>query len=260
VAPKTLETFASEVSEAARQAALVVVAGGDGTFNLAVNALSNRLDDLVLGLVPMGTGNDLARTLRIPRDPRVAARAVVEGAERAVDLCRARGGDVDRLFVNACMGGFPVEVNEAIDSDLKSKLGPFAFWVGGVRALKDITRYTVEMNDLRLEDVVAVGVGNGRTCGGGVEVWPGADPTDGRLEGCALSAAGVAQALELAAKVKGGRHTDRAGVETCSAARIEISGEPEIEFNLDGELVGLETPATFEVANKFTMRLGTPSG
>ncbi len=253
--PGSMESFDDEVSQAAHTADLLVVAGGDGTFNCALNALRDALRSVTFALVPMGTGNDLARTLEVPRDPLEAARAVVSGSERSIDVWRARGEGVDRLFVNACMGGFPVEVNEAIDEDLKRKVGPLAFVIGGAKGAADMTRYRVMINGKELDDCIAAGVGNGQTCGGGVRVWPRADPSDGLLDACVLSAEGIGDTIKLAATVRSGRHAGLEEVENLRAERIEISSEPVMEFNLDGELERLVSPATFERAGTITMRL-----
>src|SRR5919106_1422130 len=144
----SLESFDETVRVAARAASLVVTAGGDGTINQTVNALADRFDDLRFALVPMGTGNDLARTLDIPMEPSDAAEAIVEGAERPIDVSAASSAGAERLFVNACMGGFPVEVDEAIDPDLKKLLGPVAFVIGGIKAARELERSHVKLNDL----------------------------------------------------------------------------------------------------------------
>ncbi|MGH2821397.1 MAG: diacylglycerol/lipid kinase family protein, partial [Actinomycetota bacterium] len=214
VAPPSRGAFDDEVRAAADDAAFVVVAGGDGTFNCTINALGHELDRFVFGLVPMGTGNDLARTLGLPLDAREAARLILEGDERLVDVSRARGRGVERLFVNACMGGFPVEVDEAIEGDVKRRLGPLAFWFGGAKAAARLERTTVKMNGIEVPDCVAVGVGNGRTCGGGLCVWPDAVPDDGLLDGCALPAANHAAAMRLIARVKACSHHELEEVKT----------------------------------------------
>jgi diacylglycerol kinase (ATP) len=259
LAPDSVDTFDREVAVAAAESDVVVVAGGDGTFNRALNALRDRLADVSLGLVPMGTGNDLARSLALPRDARAAARVLVREDEREVDVWRARSSRVDRLFINACMGGFPVEVNEAIDEDLKRRFGPLAFWVGGAKAAADLTRYDLTIGGRRVPECVAAGVGNGRTCGGGIRMWPEADPSDGLLDACALHADGVADALKLAATVKSGGHVGLDEVATLRGNRIEVTSEPPIAFNIDGELVGLESPVTFERAGTVRVRAPEPT-
>ncbi|MFN2389767.1 MAG: diacylglycerol kinase family protein, partial [Actinomycetota bacterium] len=224
----------------------VVVAGGDGTVNSVVNALGAHVGATEWGLIPMGTGNDLARTLGLPADPVQAAGVVVSGRVVDLDVCRASGGGVERLFVNACMGGIAVEVDAVVDDSMKERLGALAFWLGGAKAAARLERFVAIVNGTEVPDCVAVGVGNGRTCGGGIEVWPQARPDDGVLDGCALPAASVPAAVRLAVKVKTGGHEQLPGVAMVSAPRIAIDARPGIELNVDGELVGLRTPATFE--------------
>ena len=254
----SLEGFDLEVTQAARDREMVVVAGGDGTFSRVVNAFETCLDELVFALVPTGTGNDLARTLEISDDPPATAHTAIGGAERTIDVWRATGAGVQGLFVNACVGGFPVAMNEAVDQDLKSRLGPLAFWVGGAKVAADLPRSTVTLNGTVVPDCVAVGVGNGMTSGGGVKLWPSAAIDDGLLDACALPAADAAAATKLALKVKGGTHGELEGVEAARAAKIEVDSEPPIEMNVDGELIGLRTPVTFEHAGHATLKVAGP--
>jgi diacylglycerol kinase (ATP) len=247
VAPKNRDSFASELRRAAQGAAVVVSAGGDGTMNATLNALYEVASDVRLGLIPMGTGNDLARTLNLSDDPVETASELRRGRVRKLDVGKASGPGVERLFINACMGGFPVDANEAIDENTKKRFGPLAFWLGGAKALKELTRSRLSVNGTTVDDCVAAGVGNGRTCGGGMPVWPSAEPDDGRLNGCALAAANIAQALALAAKLKLATHEELSSVVTEAAPMIEIQADPDIEFNVDGELIGLRSPAQFEV-------------
>lgn len=250
----SLEGFRLEVTQAARDRDTVVVAGGDGTFSRVVNAFSTRLDELVFALVPTGTGNDLARGLGLPEDPVDAARVATGGGERSIDVGRVTGGGVQGLFVNACVGGFPVAMNEAVDQDMKSRLGPLAFWVSGAKVAANLPRSTVSLDGIEVTDCVAVGVGNGMTSGGGVKLWPRAVIDDGILDACALPAADAAAAARLALKIRGGNHEDLDGVEVTRAPRIKIDSDPPIEINVDGELIGLSTPATFEVAGSLTIK------
>ncbi len=256
VEPDSIEAFATEVQRAAADRDLVVSAGGDGTFNCTINALVDRLDEMLFALIPMGTGNDLARTFALD-DPLEVAAGLGSGAPRDLDVSRASGAGAERLFANACMGGFPVQVNEALDDDEKEKLGAAAFIWGGAKALSNLERSTVELNGKVLPHCVAVGVGNGRTCGGGIEVWPDARPGDGLLEGCALGAEGPPELVKLGAALKLGDHRTLDHVATTTARSISITADPVIEVNVDGELVGLKTPATFEVVA--TTRLLVPS-
>jgi diacylglycerol kinase (ATP) len=251
--PSSAENLSDEVKSAAKGTDLVVVAGGDGTVNSTVNALQSRIDDVTFAIIPLGTGNDFARTMGFADDPLEAARGLRAGAERSVDVCRASGAGIEQLFLNACIGGFPVEVDQEIDEVVKKRLGPLAFVVGGIKALPDLERSTVVLNGEEVADCIAVGVGNGRTCGGGVEVWPSARPDDGLLDGVALCASNVARALVLGAQVKAGSHQGAVGVMSSRAKKVSVSADPAIEFNVDGELPGLKSPATFEVVGRLRL-------
>jgi diacylglycerol kinase (ATP) len=247
------EAFPDELRTAARSVDRVVVAGGDGTFGRAVNSLADRRDEIAFALVPVGTGNDLARTIGLVDDPVAAASWLAKAATIEIDLGRADWGGGERFFVNACVGGFSVAVDEALEEATKRKLGRFAFWLGGLKAASDVTRYRVKVDDRSFDDVVVVGIGNGRTVGGGLELWPEAQPDDGQLEVCVISAPDLGAGMKAAARVKAGTHEGAEGIVTMRAASVSLEADPPMELNADGELVGLETPATFDVAGKIRM-------
>jgi diacylglycerol kinase (ATP) len=237
----------------AEGAELVVVAGGDGSLNLAVNALAERLDELVLAVIPLGTGNDLARTLGLPDEPLAAAAGLTAGTQRSIDLGRVTGGSFERLFLNACMGGFPVRVDEAVDERTKELLGPAAFWWGGLKAATGVERTDVMVNGAQVRDCVAVGVGNGRTAGGGIELWPDALLDDRLLDFVVLPAATNAAAVKLALKTKNGSHRELDDVVHGRSDRVRIESTDPVPFNVDGELFDLSTPLTFEIAGSVRM-------
>ena len=256
VTPRSVTTFRAEVTAAARGAERIVVAGGDGTLNNAVNAFDYRFSSICWGLVPAGTGNDLARTLGLPDDPMEALEVALGDKTTEIDVGVAKGEGMSRLFANACMGGFPVQVDEATSEDMKERFGPFAFWVAGARAATKLDRTTVTVNGKTLDDCVAVGVGNGRSCGGGIEVWPDADPSDGILDACAVAIPRPAAAAKLIPRLLRGTHEGIDEVAMDRGSTIVVESDPPIEFNVDGDLVGLKTPVAFEVAG--TLEIATP--
>jgi len=248
-----------EVRRAAEDAGVVVAAGGDGTVSRVVHALADRLDDLRFGVVPMGTGNDLARTLEMPEDPVEAAAAIAGGRPRRIDVWLAEGdGGIQRKLVNASVGGFPVEVDERVGDREKRLLGPIAYLTAGARVAASMDRFTVRLDGREVAQCLAVGVGNGRTVGGGIPLFPRADPGDGRLEACALSATGASETAKLGLAVRRGEHLELDGVAVASADRLRIETEPSIELNVDGDLVGLRTPVEFRPAGRATFMV--PAG
>jgi diacylglycerol kinase (ATP) len=253
--PSSKESLDEETRAAVKGKDLVVIAAGDGTVNCVLNALGDSLDPHTFAVIPMGTGNDFARTLGMPDDPGEAASAIANGRETEVDYGKASGGGVTRLFLNACMGGFPTAVDEAVEGKIKKLFGPLAFWVGGVKAATDFSTSLVNVGGTRIDACVAVGVGNGRTAGGGIQVWPDADPGDGELDVCAISAPSITKALAIAAKTRSGEHVNRPEVFMNRTHSVRIEADPEVEFNVDGELVGLKTPAEFLVAGGIKLRV-----
>lgn len=253
VRPSSPEVFAAEVRAAAAGAEAVVVAGGDGSLCHTVNALGERLGELTFGLLPMGTGNDLARTLGIGDDPYQVALGLRAGRTMTLDLGRVRSGSDGMLFVNGCLGGFPVEVDRRVSAQAKRLLGPLAFWLAGAKVAVDPPRATVRVGATEVRDCVAVGVGNGRSAGGGLPVWPRAEPDDGLLEVVALPLSGALDALVLAAKLRAGEHLELDGVVSLRCERIDVAADPPFGFNVDGELLGLTTPLTFEVGGSIRM-------
>lgn len=255
IQPPAVDAFDEDVVRAAADKEMVVVAGGDGTLNMTINALRDMHDEITFAVVPMGTGNDFARTLALSGDPLAAAKTVVAGEVKRFDLGRVSSTEKQRLFLNACMGGFPVAVNKAIDEETKKRLGPLAFWVGGIKAAVQLPQFEVEINGEKSNDIAAVGIGNGRTAGGGIPVFPEANPSDGLLEWCLFRVSSVVEGLHTAVKLKEGSHGKLENVRRQTDARIEVRSDPTLEFNVDGDLMGINTPVTFEIAGDIAFRI-----
>jgi diacylglycerol kinase family enzyme len=213
----------------------LVAAGGDGTLHVVLNALDRGglLAEVAVGLVPLGTGNDLARTLGLPLDPAEAARRVVDGEPGALDLVRTP----TRVVANAAHAGLGVAAAERA-SDLKGTLGPAAYPAGAVAAgiAEDGVRLSVEVDGRPLDEgeLLLVGVGNGRTVGGGTVLFPDADPADGLLEVVAVADGGIWQRLRLGLAARKGEHPDLDGVLTARGREVVVRGTA--AWNDDGEL------------------------
>lgn len=232
----------------------IVAAGGDGTVNEVVQGLACEPDVARLGVIPLGTGNDLARTLGIPDDPTEAIEVVESGVERAIDLIRVEtGGDV-HWCINAAAGGFSGEVDRTIESgDLKRRWGPLAYLIGAIETAREMKAYlaTVEVDDGPAEQIpaLAIVVANGRTCAGGLQVAPDADVEDGLLDLVVIRHGTVLELTGLAARLASGTILDSPHVLHRRAHRVTIDSDPAMWFNVDGELVTQE-PITFRIVPK----------
>jgi diacylglycerol kinase (ATP) len=228
---------------------VIVAAGGDGTLNEVVNGIGATKSDVRLGLIPLGTGNDFARTLGLPTDLDEAIAVLAAGHTRAIDLVRVTSDKV-RYFVNVSAGGFSGLVNEKLTPAMKKTWGPLAYLRSAVAALPQLRAYRTKVSfdkrkplTLSLYNVV---IANGRYVAGGRLIAPKASINDGLLDIILIKERSAAELALLAAKVALGHHLSSDAIVFRRAARVTVNSRPGMWFNVDGELVGNE-PATFEV-------------
>ena len=223
----------------------LVIAGGDGSLHTVVGALHSRgeLQDCRLGLVPLGTGNDLARGLGIPLDPEGAARVVVSGRPRRLDLLVDDSGGV---VVNAVHLGIGARAVEAAGA-LKPRLGRFAYPLGafsaGIRTRG--WRLEISVDGKPVSDtskrVLMVALSNGPTIAGGIaHLHPDAVPHDGVAEVVISYAVGPLARIGYAAHLSRGKHLARRDVQVIRGRRLTVTGEPFLTV-ADGEIDGPTT-------------------
>lgn len=265
-------TSAADLQRALRahaDAQEVVVLGGDGSLHAVVSALRtlDLLGTVRLGLVPMGTGNDFARSAGIPDDPAAAARLLLAAEPRDVDLLV---DDEDGIVVNAAHIGIGAEAGVAA-RPWKTVLGPVGYAVG--TAISGLTRRGFDL-EVRVDDrpvrphrpdgshrrVLQVAVGNATHVGGGAPLLPDADPTDGLLDVAVSYANALPRRLTYVMHLRAGEHTERDDVVVTRGARVEVSGEP-FRCMADGESSRLVGGRTWHVeAGAVAMRLPDRQG
>jgi diacylglycerol kinase family enzyme len=218
---------------------LPVAAGGDGTLHLLVAALHARaeLASRVVGLVPLGTGNDFARTVGVPLAPAAAARVVLQGAPHEMDLLTDDAGGV---VINAVHLGIGAE-SAREGEPLKPVFGMLAYRIGALLAGLRSPGWPVQVSvdGATITDgnrrVLQIGVLNGRTIGGGTPLAPHAEPDDGLADVIVSTAVGPIARVRYAWLLRQGRHFDHPDVVVTRGRRIELDGPP-IPINSDGEL------------------------
>ncbi len=226
----------------------IIVAGGDGSLHAVVAALHRRheLADRTLGLIPLGTGNDFARTLGIPLDAGEAAVALLAGRCRPMDLIVDELGGV---VVNSVHAGASAQASRR-GSLWKERLGPFGIGILGYpigAALAAVrppfVRLRIEADGEVITDVdqhvLMVAIGNGASVGGGTELTPDADPRDGRLDVMVSLATGPLERLAYAWQLNRGDHEERSDVISVKARQVTVSGE-DFYLAADGEISGPE--------------------
>jgi diacylglycerol kinase (ATP) len=228
----------------------IVAAGGDGTINSVLNAIRQRRADVQLGLVPLGTGNDLARTLAIPSELESALTVATGGPARPIDLYVVTWSGSSRFGINVAAGGFSGQVDEALSSDLKATWGPMAYLMGAAQVIPNLEKYTTHITvdgetreRIRVLNVV---VANGRTAAGGRPVAPTANPCDGLLDVVIVKQGKASELAKVATQLVTGNYLESSLVTHQRVRHIAVASEPGMWFNVDGELITNE-PLSIEV-------------
>ncbi|GAA3276254.1 lipid kinase [Paenarthrobacter aurescens] len=226
---------------------LVVVGGGDGTVASAAGLVAGT--DVALGVLPLGTANDLARTLDIPKDLGEACKALAEGKIVDIDLGRANG----QPFLNVASAGLSVAVTQALSPRLKRLIGPLAYGVATVRSYAKHKPFHARLEfpegdhpPVELENLLQVAVGNGRYYGGGNAVSPTAGIDDHTLDIYAILMAPLREQAKIARSLKNGKFVENERVYHLTSRSVRLVTTPPLPVNLDGEIT-TGTPTDFTV-------------
>lgn len=243
----------------------VVVIGGDGSIHAVVAALRERgeLGAARLALVPLGTGNDLARSLGLPLEADEAAAVATRGRPRRLDLIVDDAGGV---VLNVAHAGLGAEAAARADS-MKDRLGSLAYPIGalvaGVRERGWALTVSVDDQPVDLDGdvdgergergerddgrrVLLVAIANGTSIGGGTPIAPTAVPDDGLVDVIVTTAIGPLARVGFAAALRRGEHIGRADVVHRRGKVVRVAGEA-VRHNADGELTGELTERTYRV-------------
>ena len=242
---RSLEHAREQALEAAAQDETVVAIGGDGLVGCLAGALMNTKS--ALGIVPGGRGNDFARVLGIPSEPRDAARLVVDGEERLIDVADVNG----RPFVSIASVGFDSDANR-LANETKLVKGNLVYLYAGLRTLVEWTPATFEVVvDGERHSVTGYGVSvaNSKAYGGGMYLVPHAELDDGRLDVLLSCKDSKLHHLTLMPKVFKGTHVDDPSIRWLSGSVIEVSSDRPFTMYADGDPIA-DLPATVRVSKQ----------
>jgi diacylglycerol kinase (ATP) len=233
--------------EAARAGVdLIIAVGGDGTVHETANgllrALSQGVDGPVLGVLPVGSGNDFAKLVGPVDDLERSMDILVDGRVRRLDAARAIWPGANHWFVNAAGTGIDVEVVRQILRKRGRATPSVARYLSAV--LRALVHYKaiplrIRMDDQVVErDTMIIAVANGRCIGGGFWICPKAEPDDGRFDICIVNRVSYLGALRTLPMIMRGTHERHPKVEMHRAKHVEIEalGSDSLFFQLDGEL------------------------
>jgi YegS/Rv2252/BmrU family lipid kinase len=245
----------------------VVALSGDGMIGVVADTL-RQIPGAVLGVLPGGRGNDLARVLGIPQDPLEACAVIAHGATRAMDLGEVgaasgttskvdQGQKVDenqkvnedqaeahrQAFVGIASAGFDSDANR-IANEAPAWLGGLVYAYGALRALASWrpARFEIELDppgERIAFTAYTVGAANSKTYGGGMQAAPGAMLDDGLLEVMVLESVGKLEFLtKILPRVFKGDHVNLPSVHVFKAAAVEISADRPFTMYADGDPIG----------------------
>jgi YegS/Rv2252/BmrU family lipid kinase len=221
----------------------VILGGGDGTLNAAAPAILEA--GLPLGILPIGTANDLARTLGIPPDPFAAARIIAEGYSKSIDLGEVNG----HLYFNVASLGFSADLARDLRAEAKKKWGKLGYAIAAFWLLRSAKPFSVWLDhDGTVEHfkTLQVSVGNGRYYGGGMVVAASAQPDDGVLDVYSLEVAHWWRLLALLPWLRRGTHGNWRDVRVFQTTELVLRTRRPKSINTDGE-IKTQTPARFRL-------------
>jgi diacylglycerol kinase (ATP) len=249
-----LESSRRATREQASEFEALVVVGGDGLIHLGLDAVAGT--ETALGIVPAGTGNDLARGLDLPigdpvRSAELVSTALHAGRSRQVDAVRVSGPDGSSWFGSILASGVDALINERANSWRRPR-GPARYTLAAVRELLVARpvgmRITLDGATSERECLL-VAVANTRCYGGGIQMAPDADPTDGLLDVVVVDGLSRVAALQLFPKARRGAHLGIPAVHVHRARSVTLQvlpGGPQPHPYADGEPLG-DLPVTCQV-------------
>lgn len=227
----------------------IVAVGGDGTVNeVALGIL--EFGEGSLGIIPSGTGNDLARTLNIPFNPEEAIDTIIKGNLKNIDL----GIVNNKMFLNIASIGFDAEVVRNTDKIKKRIKSGIAYVFGVLVTLFKFKEIKVELNIDQVslsKDIYLVAVGNGNYYGGGLKILPMSSVEDGYFHICVINKVPKLKLLFLFPTILKGNHIKyKKYVEVFKAKTIKVITEDKTYLNIDGEIKNIDKEIVFNISNE----------
>jgi YegS/Rv2252/BmrU family lipid kinase len=213
----------------------IAVVGGDGTVSRVANTIVQSRSECRLCVVPVGTGNDFAKTLGVDKyEPEQIAELVVRGSESRIDVGYADG----HYFLNSCGFGFDASVLEA-SNQVRFLKGDAVYIYAALRQLFGYRGVDVSVSGvsgIRRGSMLMVTVSNGRWLGGAFRIAPHATVLDGKLDVCFISDSNVVQRIKLFIGAMGGRHLGMPSVTSATVSQLTLGFNSNPFMEMDGEL------------------------
>ena len=220
----------------------LVVVGGDGTAQEVVNGVLSEASHAAIGIVPVGAGNDLARSLGLPADPAEAWTIAIGRATRRIDAALAVNGEGRRRWFASAGGiGFDAQVAAAMATRRGWQLGRAGYLLTTLSELRRFNNRRLRMvldGEPLDRQALLVAIANGPYYGGGMRIAPDAAPDDGWLDLCVVGDISRLTAIRELPNLYRGTHVRHPAVSIHRARTVEIAGDGTTHAHLDGEPFG----------------------
>ncbi|MBP1995808.1 diacylglycerol kinase [Paenibacillus eucommiae] len=216
---------------------VIIAAGGDGTLCEVVNGMAEREHSPKLGILPLGTTNDFARALNIPKNWEQACDIIVKQYSRDIDVGKLN----NRYFINIAGGGSMTELTYEVPSKLKTVIGQLAYYMKGLEKLPRLrpTEIYIKSEEMTLhEEVMMFLISNSNSVGGFEKLSPDASLNDGLFDVIILKRCNLAEFIRVVSMALRGEHLNDPNIIHFQTRHIEVSSPDYVQLNLDGEFGG----------------------
>ena len=212
----------------------ILIAGGDGTIDTAVNYMKKKGIDLPIGIIPAGTANDFAKFIGMPSNVEKACRQILNSEEKFLDIGKIN----NQYFINVASMGLFTDVSQKTDVNLKNTIGKLAYYLKGLEQIPNFRRLKVKVTSSEINydgDMYLMLIFNGQTAGN-INFAYKASPEDGELDVIIINASTTLETIALLIKLLKGEHLDDpTGLLYFKTNELIVECDEEIVTDIDGE-------------------------
>jgi diacylglycerol kinase (ATP) len=225
---------------------LIIAAGGDGTLNEVINGMAEKPNLPPLGVLPLGTTNDFARAMGIPKNWEESVDLILRQESRLIDIGKAN----DRYFINIAGGGSLTELTYEVPSKLKTMMGQLAYYLKGIEKMASLSpqELIIRANGQEVihDEFMLFLIANTNSVGGFEKLAPDARIDDGLLDVIAVKKCNLPEFIRLVRLALRGEHLQDKKVVYFRTDAMDVISPGHVQLNLDGELGG-ELPGRFRI-------------
>ncbi|MCZ8519743.1 MULTISPECIES: diacylglycerol kinase [Paenibacillus] len=216
---------------------IIIAAGGDGTLYEVINGMAEKDYRPPLGIIPLGTTNDFARALNIPRNWEAAVDVILHQHARVIDVGKVN----QRYFINIAGGGSMTELTYEVPSKLKTMIGQMAYYMKGLEKLPRLRPIELYIKTAEVElheEVMLFLISNSNSVGGFERLAPDASLSDGLFDVLVLRKCNLAEFIRVVSLALRGEHLADPNVIYLQTKQIQVTSPDYVQVNLDGEFGG----------------------